>query len=575
MIVIDFEVFAYDWLCVMYDVNKDRWHIVHNDRARLDRLFSAYRYSVFVGYNIRGYDQWIMKAILTGEDPKAVNDFIIEQGRNGASYSNKFARIPLCFFDVQTTQDGLKKLEGFMGASIKETSVPFDLPRPLNVHETDQVVAYCKYDVFATFNVLKLRIADYRSQLELCTEFNLGRSAMGITKTQLAALVLNARKRNYNDEFDYDIPANVQIQRYKHVLEWFRAHINGGPAIYHETLQTNVASIPHVFAWGGVHGSLDNSHIKGPLVNCDVASYYPSLMLEYGLMSRSIKDPSLYADIYHRRLEYKAAKDKRANAYKLVLNSVYGALKDVHNALYDPRQANRVCVYGQLFLLDLIEHVESAGCAVPVNTNTDGVLFLLKEDTDACRAALKAVCDEWQQRTRMVLEFDEYCELWQKDVNNYILIDRNGDYKSKGAFVKKLSPLDNDLPIVNRALVEYMVHGVPIEQTVNGSQDLMDFQQIFKVSNKYVAAQHNGRQFAETTFRVFASTRYTDGPLYKLKNKEGTLVPEKFANCPDHCFIENGEVDGKPIPKVLDRAYYIELAKHRLDGFGGSNRGLF
>ena len=43
---------------------------------------------------------------------------------------------------------------------------------------------------------------------------------------------------------------------------------------------------------------------------------------------------------------------------KIILNSTYGAMKDKYNPMYDPRQANNVCVFGQLLLLDLIEHLE-------------------------------------------------------------------------------------------------------------------------------------------------------------------------------------------------------------------------
>ena len=74
---------------------------------------------------------------------------------------------------------------------------------------------------------------------------------------------------------------------------------------------------------------------------------------------------------------------------------------------------------------------------------------------------------EWEQRTHLTLEFDEYRKVFQKDVNNYIIVDSNGKYKSKGAYVKKLNNLDYDLPIINKALVEYMVHDVPIEKTIN------------------------------------------------------------------------------------------------------------
>ena len=82
---------------------------------------------------------------------------------------------------------------------------------------------------------------------------------------------------------------------------------------------------------------------------------------------------------------------------------------------------------------------------------------------------IKNVAHEWEKRTRLELEFDIYNEIYQKDVNNYIIISEDGHYKSKGAYLKKLSPIDNDLPIINTALIEYFVHQTPIEDTINQS----------------------------------------------------------------------------------------------------------
>lgn len=48
---------------------------------------------------------------------------------------------------------------------------------------------------------------------------------------------------------------------------------------------------------------------------------------------------------------------------------------------------------------------------------------------------------------------------WEKDVNNYVFIFSNGKVERKGAYVKELSPLDYDLPIINKALVDRLVKG--------------------------------------------------------------------------------------------------------------------
>ena len=57
---------------------------------------------------------------------------------------------------------------------------------------------------------------------------------------------------------------------------------------------------------------------------------------------------------------------------------------------------------------------------------------------------IEDIAHEWETRTRLSLEFDIYNEIYQKDVNNYIIISEDGHYKSKGAYLKKLSPIDND-----------------------------------------------------------------------------------------------------------------------------------
>lgn len=587
MIVIDFECFKYDWcLCGLDLVNQKEITIVNNPDA-LQKLYDDNKQNIFIGYNIRNYDQYIFKAILCGYNPKKVNDWIIEKHRKGYEFSQLFRKIPLAIFDIMPNPPaGLKTLEGFMGSDIRETTVPFDIDRKLTDGEMEEVLYYCRHDVEQTALVLNERIEEFTSQLELVKMFDLPRTAMGKTKAQLSAEILGAvRTARVPDELNYTIPKNLKIEKYQYVIDWFKdavtrtsenlweCGLDFAPedyeflkTFYQDKLETEVAGVPHIFAWGGLHGARVNYHDTGRFINVDVASYYPSMMIEYGYESRNIKDPKKYAEIYHKRLEYKHAKDKRANPLKIVLNSTYGAMKDKFNALYDPLQANNVCVTGQLLLLDLLEQLEKSKCCDIVQSNTDGILIKLTGDYDV----FMSVCDEWQTRTRMNLEFDEFVEVWQKDVNNYIIIDKDRNFKSKGAYVKKLNALDNDLPIINRALVNYMVGGIPLKETIYTCNDLREFQKIFKVSNKYLYAEHNGEILNEKTFRVFASLDYEDTPLYKVKQKETGLVSEKFANCPENCFIYNDSVNVKPLPKKLNVDWYLDLVYKRLNDFLGA-----
>ena len=113
-----------------------------------------------------------------------------------------------------------------------------------------------------------------------------------------------------------------------------------------------------------------------------------------------------------------------------------------------------------------------------------------------------------------------------------------------------------------------MVNGIPVEQTINECDELKQFQKIYKISGKYVCGWHNYEDQNGETFRVFASNDPSDTHLGKVKNKNGIMTVEKFANSPEHCFIDNRDINGDSVPKKLDRQYYIDLAKKRLKDFG-------
>lgn len=556
----DFEVFKYDWLVVIIDPVDRMETVIVNDSQKLKDYYEDHKDEIWIGYNSRGYDQYILKSILLDFDPKKVNDFIIVENKKGYQYSSLFKKIPLNNYDVfhRATDRGLKTHEGFMGNNIKESEISFDIDRKLTAAEIAETIEYCRHDVEQTIEVFLHRKNEFDARMGLIKMFNLNISCINQTDAQLTALVLDAHRRNYDDEFDIEFPPTLKVEKYKEVLEWYQQPANRD---YTKSLEINIAGVPHVFAWGGIHGARLQYSSEGYFINMDVRSYYPSLMIEYGWLSRNVSDPKKFKEIYDRRVEYKAAKDSRQEPLKNVLNGTYGACKDKFNNLYDPRQANCVCVGGQLLLLDLIEKLEPH-CEI-IQSNTDGVLVKLRrlDDYDL----IDDIAYEWEQRTGMHLEFEMYKKIYQGDVNNYLIVDMDGKVKSKGSYLKKLSALDYDLPIVNEALVEYMVKGVPIETTVNNCNELRKFQKIVKVSGKYLYALHGTKILNDKTLRVFASRQKNAEGVCKLK-AEGKN-PEKFANTPEKCFIDNGSVIDKIVPDILDKEWYIKTAKDRLCKF--------
>ena len=126
-IIIDFEVLskANFWICCMKDYKTQKEHTIINDREELLRVFNKNKDSVWVGYNIRGYDQWILKAIVAGVDPCKVSDMLIEHKVSGWKIDRKLHKIPLYIFEISDTYRSLKELELFMGEDIRESTVDF------------------------------------------------------------------------------------------------------------------------------------------------------------------------------------------------------------------------------------------------------------------------------------------------------------------------------------------------------------------------------------------------------------------------------------------------------------------
>lgn len=604
----DFEVFskARDpitgrafWLVVFIEYSSKKGKVIINDEDALEKFYQTFKDDIFIGFNSRSYDQFILKGLLLGMDAGYINDQLIEKGKKGYEVVRNAYKVPFNNFDIMPNPPvSLKTLEGFMGSMIKESSVPFYLDRPLTEDEIKDTIKYCLHDVRETIKVFDAKREEFDSQLQLIEAFDLDMTKFTKTKAQLAAHILEAEKHpNRGDEFEFIFPDTLKLDKYQYIKEWYEDPEN---QCYQDEkgkkkqLQTDIAGVPHVLGYGGIHGSRDNYQAEGIILCADIASMYPALIIEYNLMSRNVLSVEKYRQIRDERLRLKAQKNPKQQPLKIVLNATFGTFKDQYNALFDPLMSNSITITGQLLIVDLIEKIEPY-CEL-IQSNTDGIF--MKVDSYEMGDKVKAIAKEWEKRTRLDLEWDEFKKIYQKDVNSYILIpeklyDDEGKprWKAKGAYLKKLNDLDYDLPIVNKSMVNYFVKGTPIEETVLASNELRDFQKIVKLTSAYKNAylnctfskkkvlneatgkmktvtgwDENGEILYDKTFRVFASTREEDGGIFKKKEGKN---PEKFANTPDKCFINNENIVGVKVPDYLDKQYYIDLAKERIDQFLG------
>lgn len=638
IIFYDYEVFMYDWLVVLIDITLEHEHetVIINDAQKMKEYFREHQHDIWTGFNSRHYDKYILKGIVSGlcntpEKVKELNDWIIVKKREPWQYSPLLHQVHVNNYDVMPNPPiGLKTLEGFMGSNIKETSVPFDIDRKLTDEEIQQTIFYCRHDVEQTIEVFLQRYAEFQAQFGIVQAFGLDLKHVGDTEARITAKVMDCHKINHGDEFRYEFLPCLQIRKYAYVIDWFKNAVEDCTRemkqiavdpdtkpkdkwkgrwndeqcwrkyFYDRSLEDQiVAGIPHTFGWGGIHGAIDHPvHVDGYLLHVDVGSYYPSMLIAHGLVTRAARHPEQYKHVYDTRMELKAAGKKKEQApYKKILNALSGAMKDRTNPAYDARNNNSMCINGQLMLLDLIEHLEVVPGFQLIQSNTDGLIISIP-DTDEAFYMVDDICYEWETRCStnlcsIKLGLDVVKEIYQKDVNNYLWVDIDGGIERKGGYVKELSPIDYDLPILNKALVEYMVHKIPVEQTIGDCDDLIDFQKIVKLSDLFEWVEHeygnahvepkftrtgkrsgkmlvydDVRKYVNKSYRVFASKDPKAGRILTCRHKDGRIERKKFGNTPDKCFIFNESVVGVKCPKELDKEWYINEAKKRLKHFG-------
>lgn len=553
---------------VIADTEKHKWHVIDN-REELESFYNTHIDDIWCGYNSKGYDQYIQKGILLGYEPKKINDFIIGGGL-GWQFCNDFKKVKLINYDAIVKRAGnfvgLKELEYHMGDSIVECDVNFDLDRPLTDEEIKTVVMYCKNDVEALMKTFLIEKKKFDAHMGLVKMYKLPINFIEKTDAQLTAKVLRAKRvHGRDDEFDIILPDTLLLNKYKYIADWYLDKANHN---YESSLSTMVYGLKHDYAWGGFHAAIPNLIEEGFIVDSDIASLYPSLMIIYGLLSRNIPEQyqGLYEEIKKLRIKLKKEKNPLQEALKLVLNTTYGILKDVNNDMYDPNSSNLVCIFGQLLMTDLIEKLEQhfGNKLKLLQSNTDGIF--VKLESAELFDEYKEVCQKWSDRVGLDIEHDEYVKLIQKDVNNYIAVKADGELHRKGAYVKELKENDYELAIVNKALVDYFVSGATPEETISSCDDLKEFQMLAKKSANYNYLMHGDEKLQHKYYRVYASKDLRDKGLFKV-GKRGTK--EKVAKTPDHCFIWNESVNDVKCPEKLDKDYYVEMSYERIKQFIG------
>lgn len=582
----DTEVFAHDFIVVFKDKQTKEYTVFHNDAQGVREFITDE--AIYCGFNSKGYDQFVIKAICSGfspEDVKQVNDWIIGggQGWQCPLLEGVFFR----FNNVDIADDmqmglSLKAIEGHLGWSIEETEVDFNLDRPLTPEEVQLTIKYCKHDVDCTEHLTDLRKNYLNNKMYLGGLKGVEAvKSLSMTNAKLTALYVDAIGGvEYNDEREYKYPENLRREYIPDEVFYFFDRLYDPDVsdedLFKSKLNITAGNCPVTLGFGGIHGAIpfyQNTESDGKLIrNYDVASYYPHLMTICGYTSRNIPNPQGYADMLETRMKAKKAGDiSTANALKLVANTTYGAMLNKYNDLYDPLMGRSVCITGQLFLLELANHLRADCKSLEiVQLNTDGIMVSF-DDSEYDKVL--EITKEWQERTGFELEEDKIKSIAQKDVNNYVEIPYEGKPKIKGGYlVRGIAPagafnVNNNATIVAKAIVEYFVNNTPPDETINNCDDIFAFQIIAKAGSKYKEAYHivdGEKQPVQKVNRVYATADERYGKIYKVKAENDSTA--KIEMLPEHCIIDN---DNHLTIDAVDKTFYIEMARKRINDFLG------
>jgi hypothetical protein len=315
---------------------------------------------------------------------------------------------------------------------------------------------------------------------------------------------------------------------------------------------------------GGIHGCIESGVYESTdthmILDIDVAAYYPALAIQNKFYPRHLGQTftEVYKELFDTRMEAKRTGNKPVNSgLKLALNGVYGKSNDQYSLFYDPMYTMKVTVNGQLLLTMLAEWiVDEIKDLTMIQANTDGITVKIpRSEYDR----IMAVCDDWQIRTGMILEYGEYKKMIIRDVNNYLAQTTDGYVKPKGCF--EIIPMQNgavaynknwSMRVVPKALHAYYLEDIPVEDFVKQHDNIYDFGIGFRARKDwrivYSHIQENLKieDTQQRTIRYYMSR--TGGSLTK-RNIDGRIISlEAGRSC-----------------TIFNKAYHIPMKDYDID----------
>ena len=578
----DIEVTAYDALVVFLDIDKQEVAHFWNNRERkyqddpsgFEDVPALIEGKILVGYNNYTYDDIILTAMMNQARSmpgtlKAINDTIID-GKFAGEKSRLIESLDT-MQQIDVSHPSLKQIEGNMGSSIVETTVDFDIGRPLTDEEREEMLYYCRHDVAATVDIYKLRKKSYFDvKAGLCAMLpgDLSEKSYRWNTTTISANVLLGDSKltlwqhhRVPERLWRNVPGiHEEVWKMWEDCTTEEAVLGKGKS---KTIKA--CGCTFVFGMGGLHGAPSKPIRCGRVKHKDVASMYPSAIVTLNALGEATEK---YDAMRKERISIKHSDPIRAAALKLILNSVYGNFKNKYSSLNNPMASATVCIYGQIALFSLCRELHKAGYKI-INANTDGVVYV---DDPRLQDRDEMITEWWEEEfPGFSLETDYFSEWIQKDVNNYIAVEEDGQITVKGGDVNKYQTdkyfSNNSTRIVQIAMVEKLVHGTdPFDTFADNLDKPILWQYILKAGSTFKGVQNASGEWQNKVNRVFAAADgvpYTK--LYKIRQDDGQV---NFPDAPERMFVWNEDVNEIPdFKQVIDQGYYYQLVTDKLKGW--------
>lgn len=516
---------------------------------------------IFCGYNNLHYDNPIINYIIEYEDklmqyniPTICSSiFNLSKTITASSEDNidawKHWKYQIWFdtFDILTMlysnklRVGLKEIQVTMQYPNVQEFV-CDWTKPLPLEDFDSMIDYNINDIESTSELLNRCKKDVDLRIAIEDEYGvrvLSKDGVNIGMKILTQKYLEKTGLTWQDIKDLRSPMSViplkdvilPFIKYdspilQRVLDDMKNQIvSPGRKGYENKFVFN--NLRYSVGVGGIH-SVNSPEIIIPrddemLIDIDVASLYPSMLIEYEFYPKHLGKEFLevYKQIKDERIEAKHNGDKVKNeTLKLALNGLSGNLQNEHNFCYSPFAVMQIRINGQLLLLMLAEKLTQIGCRI-VQANTDGLFVLLKKDA---YSKVNSICREWEQLTKLTLEEDRFKAMYQYAINDYFAITEDNKVKEKGMFITAVKLGKGLTPkIIPKAVISFFKDGIPVEDTIKNCTDIRDFLMSEKTGKQWHVEYMNEEQ--QRTNRFYASTN--GGYLWKWKDtghKEGEII---------------------------------------------------